>query len=73
MQKYEKTIGLKTLSLTILRRWKAILIVFIPSSIIVLIVTQFFIPKQFQSSVTLLNNTNLNATSFNAVQLQIQK
>lgn len=73
MEKYEKTIGLKTLFLTFVRRWVIVLIIFIPASLATLIVTQFFVPKQYQSSATFLNNANLTATTLNAAQLQIQK
>ena len=73
MDKYEKSIGLKTIWLTMVRRWKVILIVFVPAIITTLIVTQFFIPKQYQSSVTFLNNSALNATTHSAAQLQVKK
>ena len=73
MAKYEKTISLKTIWLTFVRRWKIILIIFVPAALATLIVTQFFIPKRYQSSVTFLNNASLNATTFNAVHFQIQK
>ena len=73
MEKYEKFIGLKTIWLTFVRRWKIVLIIFVPAALATLIVTQFFIPKQYQSSATFLNNANLTATTHNAAQLQIQK
>lgn len=73
MEKYEKAIRLKTIWLTFVRRWKIILIIFVPAALATLIVTQFFIPKQYQSSATFLNNANLNATTHSAAQLQIQK
>lgn len=73
MEKYEKTIGLKTAFLTFIRRWKIILIIFIPSFVLTVVITQFFIPKQYQSSATFLNNTNLTATTHSSAQLQIQK
>ena len=73
MEKYEKTIGIKTIWLTLVRRWKIILIIFVPATLATLIVTQFFVPKQYQSSATFLNNANLTATTHNAAQLQIQK
>ena len=73
MEKYEKAIGLKTIWLTFVRRWKIVLIIFVPAALATLIVTQFFIPKQYQSSATFLNNANLTATTHNAAQLQIQK
>ena len=73
MEKYEKAIGLKTIWLTLVRRWKIILIIFVPAALATLVVTQFFVPKQYQSSATFLNNANLTATTHNAAQLQIQK
>ena len=73
MNKYEKTIGLKTIFLTFARRWRVIFIIFIPSIIVTLLVSLVFIPKQYQSSVTLFNGSSLNTTTHNAVQLQIQQ
>lgn len=73
MEKYEKTIGLKTIWLTFVRRWKIILIIFVPATIVTLLVTQLFIPKQYQSNATLSNTSNLNAGTHSAVQNQIKK
>ena len=73
MEKYEKAIGLKTIWLTFVRRWKIILIIFVPAALATLIVTQFFIPKQYQSSASFLNNASLTSTTHNAAQLQIKK
>ena len=73
MEKYEKTIGLKTIWLTFVRRWKIILIISVPAILATIIVTNFFVPNRYQSSTSFLNNANLNATTHNAAQLQIQK
>lgn len=73
MEKYERTIGLKTIWLTFVRRWKILLIIFVPATIVTLLVTQLFIPKQYQSSATLSNTSNLNAGTHSAVQNQIKK
>ena len=73
MEKYEKAINLKAIWLTFVRRWKIILIIFVPAALATLIVTQFFIPKQYQSSATYLNSANLTATTNSAAQAQIQK
>ncbi len=73
MERYEKAVGLKTIWLTIIRRWKIILCVFIPAAILTVFITQLFIPKQYQSTATFLNDAKLNTTTFNDVQLEVKK
>lgn len=73
MEKYEKTIGLKTIWLTIIRRYLAIFLVFIPIAAATVIYTQFVMKKSYQSSTTFINNTNLNQTQHDQIALQITK
>ena len=73
MEKYEKTIGLKTIWLTFIRRWKIILIIFVPAALATLIVTQFFVPKQYQSSAVFYNDAPSNAQTYSGIQQGIQK
>ena len=53
MENYEKTIGLKTIWLTIIRRFPLIFIIFIPMGLASIIVTQFLLTKTYQSTVTM--------------------
>lgn len=73
MEKYEKTIGLKTIWLTIIRRYLAIFLVFIPIAAATVIYTQLVMKKSYQSSTTFINNTNLNQTQHSQIALQITK
>ena len=72
MEKYERTIGLKTIWLTIIRRWKIILVIFIPTALASLVVTQFIIKKTYQSSATFLNNADLKS-GHASIQHKMQK
>ena len=73
MEKYEKTIGLKTVWLTFVRRWKIMLTIFIPSALVTLVISLFFVPKQYQSSAIYLNNATSSANTYSGIQYQIQK
>ena len=73
MKKYEKIVGLKTIWLAFVRRWKTILLITVPAIVITVLISQLFVPKKFQSSASFLNNVSLNTTTHNAAQLQIQK
>lgn len=53
MEKYEKAIGFKTIKLTFLRQWFAIVCIFIPIAIASLIATNLFVAKTYTSSSTL--------------------
>ena len=64
MEGYEKTIGLKTIWLTLIRRFEYILFVFIPIALTTLIVTQVVLTKTYQSSVTVSLNTTFTTPNF---------
>lgn len=68
MKKYEKTIGLKTVWLTIVRRFYYILFVFVPIALASLLVTSFAIPKTYQSSVTVSKTTVFLAAQHQILQ-----
>ena len=63
MNNYEKSIGLKTIWLTIVRRFKYILLIFVPLLLVTFLVTQFGITKNYQSSVTFLRTSSTIATA----------
>ena len=64
MEKYEKTIGLKTIWLTIVRRFLVIFAVFIPIALATVVYTQFFMTKTYQSSVTLYRAGSITAAQY---------
>lgn len=64
MEGYEKTIGLKTIWLTLIRRFEYILFVFIPIALTTLIVTQVVLTKTYKSSVTVSLNTTFSTANF---------
>lgn len=53
MEKYEKQIGLKTIWLTLVRRWPYVLIIFLPILLASLIVTQGIMKKTYASTATI--------------------
>ena len=64
MDKYEKTIGLKTMLLTIIRRFVVIFAVFIPIALATIVYTQFFVDKTYQSSITLYRSAGINSQQY---------
>lgn len=73
MDNYEKRIGLKTIWQTIVRRWKVILIIFIPVALASLIVTQFMMTKKYSSNMTFLNSSNMDNAKYATAVAIIQK
>lgn len=72
MEKYEKFIGLKTIYLTLIRRFKLIILIFIPVAIAAFIVTQFVMTKTYSSSATTSNANVYNQERYNNVMLAIK-
>lgn len=73
MENYEKRIGLKTIWLTFLRRWKVILTIFVPVALATVIFTQAIMTRRYSSSYTLKNNSDLDSGGYNNVASVIQK
>ena len=64
MNNYEKSIGLKTIWLTIVRRFKYILLIFLPLLFVSFLVTNFGITKVYQSTVAFTKTSGtINATT----------
>ena len=64
MEGYEKSIGLKTIWLTLIRRFEYLLFVFVPIALTTLIVTQFIMKKTYQSSAVVSIDKAFSATNF---------
>lgn len=73
MNNYNKIIGLKTIWLTFVRRWKVILIIFIPIVLASVISTQFIMTKKYRSSYTLDNVGVLSNDTYNKIAFIIQR
>ena len=52
MEKYERTIGLKTIYLTLARRFKYIVLLFIPLALATFVFTNYVMKKTYSSTVT---------------------
>ena len=72
MERYEKNIGLKTVWLTIIRRFEYILFIFLPIALTTLIVTRFVLIKTYQSSVTISLNKAFPTADFNVFQTYVK-
>ena len=72
MQKYENTIGLKTIYLTFVRRFRLILLIFVSIVSVSFIVTNFFIKKTYQSSSTITKEVVFTANHYQNAQLTIK-
>ena len=64
MEGYEKSICLKTIWLTIVRRFEYILLIFVPIALATLIVTRFVLKKTYQSTVTVSLNKTFSDTGY---------
>lgn len=68
MDRYEKQIGLKTIYLTLARRFHIILLIFIPIALVTFIVTNFMLTKTYQSSITLNRGAIITAAQHQVMQ-----
>lgn len=68
MKKYEKSISLKTLWLTFVRRFDILLICFIPLCIAAVISTQFIMKKRYVSTVTLAKSTIITNEQYQNIE-----
>ena len=72
MEGYEKNIGLKTIWLTLIRRFEYILFIFLPVAFASLIVTRFVLTKTYQSSVSVALNKTFSAADFSVYQSYVK-
>ncbi len=72
MEGYEKNVGLKTIWLTIIRRFEYILFIFIPIALTTLVVTRFVLTKTYQSSVTVSLNKTFSTQDFSVFQTYVK-
>lgn len=72
MEKYEKSIGLKTIYLTLVRRFHIILLLFVPIALGSFIVTNLIMKKTYQSSSTIAKATAFSAAHYQNAQLIIK-
>ena len=75
MDKYERNISLRTIYLTIIRRFKTILLFFVPIALIVLVFTTFIMTKTYQSSATITNASGsaISTQAYQSMQLALKK
>ena len=65
MDKYEKSIGLKTIWLTIVRRFKIVFLFFIPILAVAFIYTQKMMKPTYSSTVTITKNSTITNDNYN--------
>ena len=68
---YERQIGLRTIWLTILRRFVDAIVIFVPIALASFIVTQKVMTKSFTSSTSLSINGVINATQYAVIKSSI--
>ena len=68
MDSYERSIGLKTIYLTFVRRYIYILIIFVPILMVSFFVTNFGMRKTYQSSAVVSKNAVFNAAQYQTYQ-----
>ena len=73
MEKYEKFIGLKTIYLTLARRFHFILFIFLPIALASFVVTNFMLTKTYQSTVTVSSNAAIAAADYQVLQTYVKK
>ena len=72
MEKYEKSIGLKTVYLTLVRRFHIILLLFVPIALGSFIVTNLIMKKTYQSTSTIAKASAFTAAHYQNAQLTIK-
>ena len=72
MQKYERTIGLRTIYLTLIRRTEMILAIFLVLAGASFIVTNFFMAKQYTSTSVVANNAAITQPVYTLMQNNIK-
>lgn len=66
MNTYERSISLKTIYLTLIRRWPAILLILVPIVAASYLVTQFAMTKTYQSTTTVSNTAVITTAQYSA-------
>lgn len=69
---YERTIGLKTVGLTFLRRFLDIIVVFVPIALGTVIVTQKVMKPTYSSSITISNNAAISQANYNVMSSSLK-
>lgn len=72
MPKYERSISLKTVGLTIVRRWTTILLFFIPIAAVAYIVTNNIMTKTYQSTTTLTNGAVISQAQWPLIEPRVK-
>ena len=72
MEKYERTVSLRTIYLTLLRRTEAILVIFFPLALASFLVTSYMIPKQYTTTSSIANNAAIAQATYDVMKLKIQ-
>ena len=71
MQEYERSISLRTIYLTLLRRIEWIILIFVPIVLASFIVTNFVMVKRYKSSVNLTNTAAISAAQYQVMQTYV--
>ena len=72
MKEYEKIIGLRTIYLTVVRRFKYFLFIFLPILISSFVVTNFIMTKTYQSSATMSKTSIFSSPHYQSLQLSLK-
>ncbi len=73
MVEYEKSISLRDVYLTLVRRTEMILIIFIPLFLASFLVTNFVMPKKYTSSTTINNGGSaITQATYSSIQMSLQ-
>lgn len=71
MQEYERSISLRTIYITLVRRIELILLIFVPIELVAFVVTNFILPKSYTSTTTLaLSSGTITPTVYNDYQVK---
>lgn len=73
MNSYERSIGLKTIYLTLIRRLLFIVLIFVPIAFGSFIATNFLMTKTYVSNVVMSKTTVFNASTYNLISVNYKK
>ena len=73
MDGYQKNIRLKTLWISIIKRFRLIALIFVPVALATIIVTEVVLKKTYKSEATIANTANLSLAQYNTIQFNTTK
>lgn len=73
MERYERSIGLRSIYLTLIRRTEMILAIFLPLFLASYVVTQYVLKKSYTSTSTISNNAAISQANYDLIKMKMKE